>query len=405
MKKSILFLLIGAGMMFGQVRLGIDNFIDRYYQDYKGKKIGLITNSTGLTSAKESTIDALAGLKDPKLVKLYGPEHGIRGDVYAGDHVDNTIDKKTNLPVYSLYGKSRKPNKDMLEGIDVLFYDIQDIGSRAYTYIYTMAYAMQAAAENNIEFVVLDRPIALYGNLVDGNVLDTAFSSFVGMYPIPFVYGMTPGELASFFNDEFAIHADLKVIPMDGYNHNMLFEDTGIDWILPSPHIPYPISAYYCAATGCIGELHTISVGIGYTIPFGLVGTDWIDGNRLAVELNRRNLPGVFFRPMTFMPFYHEFKDVPCSGVQIHITDKKKFMPFEINLHILHALNKLYPDHDFLGKDAEESRIKMFNKVMGTDKFREMILKNKPIEEIIQFYQDDLNLFKMKRKEYLLYPN
>ncbi len=408
MKRRQTLLLI-ATVAFSQnvdaqpkVQPGIDVFVEHAHRNYVGNKVGLITNATGVTSTLTSTVDALHQLDSPELVKLFGPEHGIRGDAYAGGKVQDATDARTGLPVYSLYGKNRKPTPEMLEGIDVLIYDIQDIDNRTYTYIYTMAYAMQAAAENNIEFVVLDRPIAMYGNLVDGNVLDPDFSSFIGLYPIPYVYGMTPGELAQLFNEEFEINARLTVIKMTGYNHEMEFEDTGLVWVPTSPHIPRSETAYFCAATGCMGELSTVCVGVGYTLPFELVGEEWIDGHALAKELNARNLPGVHFKSTFFKPFYSAFKGKNCSGAQLLITGTKQFLPFATQIHILTAIQKLFPESGFLGNKAG-SRIASFNRAAGTDEIRKAILDGKTAEEIIAGYQADLNRFKQTRKKYLLY--
>jgi uncharacterized protein YbbC (DUF1343 family) len=381
------------------VKLGVDVFIEKAYKEYRGKNLALITNATGVTSNLKSTIDVLLELKDPALIKLFGPEHGIRGDAYGGDKVDDTIDKKTGLPVYSMYGKHRKPTKEMLANVDVLIYDIQDIDNRTYTYINTMAYAMQAAAENNIEFLVFDRPIAMYGNLVDGNILDINFSSFIGLYPIPYVYGMTPGELAKLINKEFDINASLSVIKMEGYNHEMEFGDTGLIWVPTSPHIPRYETAYFCAATGAIGELHSVCVGIGYTLPFELIGEEWIDNNLFADDLNSRNLPGVFFKPTTFKPFYSVFKNKICYGVQLLITDSKKFQPFFTQIHILESIQKLFPENEFLQKGRTSS----FDRAAGTDRIRLALMDGLSAEEIIASYVSDLNQFKLLRKKYLLY--
>ena len=386
-----------------RVRPGIDVFISKTYKDYKGSRLGLITNQTGVTSDLESSADAIFRLKDPKLIKLFGPEHGIRGDVEGGNKIGNEKDKQTGLPVYSLYGSTRKPTVEMLAEVDVLLYDIQDVGNRTYTYISTMAYAMQACARNSIRFVVLDRPIPLYGRIVDGNVLDPAFSSFIGLYPIPYVYGMTPGELAVLFNEEFDIGADLEVVRMEGYNHNMEFEDTGLYWIPSSPHIPHAETAYYCATTGCMGELHTVCIGVGYTLPFELVGTAWIDGDDLADALNARNLPGVIFRPVHFRPYYHVFAGQHCSGVQILVTDTKRFLPFTTQVHILEAIQLLYPDNRFLDARNQTHRIASFNKAAGTDQLRRQLLAGMSAEQIIDGYRSDLSTFKKIRSKYLLY--
>lgn len=283
-----------------KVKPGIDVLLEKKVDVLKNKNVGLITNPTGINSKLESTIDLLHNHPDINLKAIFGPEHGARGNVNAGDKVEDLVDEKTGIPIFSLYGKNRRPNQEMLKDIDVLVYDIQDIGSRSYTYIYTMSFAMEAAKENNIPFVVLDRPNPLGGNIVDGPILEKQYKSFVGYYPIAYTYGMTCGELAMFFNKEYDINCDLEVVKMEGWKRNMTFEDTGLQWVPTSPHIPHSISALYYPLTGIIGELHTIDIGIGYTKPFELIGQEWMDGTELAKELNSRNLEGVHFRPMYY---------------------------------------------------------------------------------------------------------
>ena len=342
---------------------GIDVLIAEKLDMLKGKRVGLITNATGVTRDLQSTIDVLYGQKSVKLVALFGPEHGVRGDVPAGGQVQSYTDERTGLIVHSLYGKTRRPTPDMLKDLDVLIYDIQDIGSRAYTYIYTMAYAMEAAREHGLKFIVLDRPNPLGGNRVEGNVLDPEFSSFVGLYPIPLVYGMTVGELAQYFNKEFDIKCDLTVIPMRGWKRDMLFGDTGLVWIPTSPHVPHAITVHFIAATGYMGELDTISEGVGYTSPFQLVGAPWIDGEVLAKELNSRKLAGIYFRPTHYRPYYAKFAGEQVHGVEIHLLDKRTCSPSHAQIHILTAIQKLYPEHNIF----DTQRTGMFDKVFGTD--------------------------------------
>lgn len=409
MKKIILilFVLISLSIYSNEkkekVKLGIDIFLEEAYKEYKGKKIGLITNQTGFTSKLTVNIDEMATNKDINLIKLFCPEHGIRGVSRASEKIDDERDAKTDLPILSLYGKYRKPSPEMVEDIDVLIYDIQDIGVRTYTYIYTMAYAMQTAAENNKEFVVLDRPIPMYGNLVEGNILESEFSSFIGLYPIPYIYGMTSGETAMYFNKEFNINANLKVVKMENYNHEMDYVDTGLHWVPTSPHIPTEDTAYYYASTGSIGELGTISNGVGYTMPFKLIGQEWIDGEKLTEELNALKLPGVYFRPVSFKPFYTSLKDKICSGVHIMITDNKKYKPFLTQLYILEKLYSQGSESGFLDKNVRKDRIDMFDKSMGTDKIRKSILAGQSVESIVKSYQKELDEYMERRKKYLLY--
>jgi len=378
---------------------GIDVLLEKRLDLVANKRVGLITNPTGVTASLKSTIDALDELPDVNLAVLFGPEHGVRGDVPGGKPVPKYRDPKTGIMVYSLYGNTRRPTPAMLKNIEVLLYDIQDIGIRPYTYIYTMAYAMEAAKEANIPFIVLDRPNPLGGIHVAGNVLDPKFRSFVGLYPIPYIYGMTVGEIARLFNQEFKIDCDLTVVPMEGWRRDMTFDQTGLCWIPTSPHVPHAETAYFVAAVGGIGELMTVSTGVGYSTPFELIGAPWMDGERLASELNARGLPGVFFRPIYFRPYYFLFADQQCSGVQIHLLDKNKFQPIAAQIHILTAIQKLYPDQ----KIFNTSRTTMFDRAFGTDQVRKAILRGEAAGEIIASWHDKLEQFKKIRQKYLIY--
>lgn len=385
------------------IKLGIDVLLENRLELIKGKKIGLITNQTGFTSNLKSTIDVLNELPDVELVALFGPEHGIRGDIQAGQTVPQYRDKKTGVMVYSIYGATRHPTPEMLKHVDVLLYDIQNFGLRAYTYISSMAYAMEAARDANIKFIVLDRPNPLGGNRVEGNVLDQEFKSFIGIYQIPYAYGMTAGELAQLFNDHFRINCDLTVVPMEGWNRSMIYEDTGLLWIPISPHIPHANTVFHVATIGGIGELGTISEGVGTPAPFELIGAPWIDGDLLANELNAKKLPGVYFRPAYFNPYYHphspQFVGKQCSGIQIHILDKNTFQPVITQIHILTSLQKLYPEQ----KIFDTKRINMFDKAFGTDEIRKAVLRGDSAEQIIASWQDQLEEFKKIRAKYLIY--
>lgn len=406
--KKLVFLLFCVTFLLGmdypkpKVKLGIDVFAKKYYKTFQGKKIGLITNQTGVNSRLEPTINILYKLYGKNLLRLFAPEHGIQGNVWKSNKLMNMeVDKETGFKIYNLYGKTKKPTKKMLKGIDVLIYDIQDIGNRTYTYISTMALAMQSAAENNVKFVILDRPIPVYGNLIDGNILEPEFSSFIGMYSIPYIYGMTVGELALYINKEFGINADLEVIKMEGYRHNMDYKDTGLLWVPTSPHIAESSTAYDYALTGCIGELETVFEGIGYVLPFKVIGAEWMDHEVLAKFLNSKKLDHVYFEPFKCKPFYGKFKNKLCKGVKIVITNRKKIKPFEIQLHIIETIHRLYPNSKFLAK--KNDKIDMFEKATGTDKIRKDILNGRKAEDIIRDYQKDLKEFKRKRKKYLLY--
>ncbi|HBI73959.1 MAG TPA: DUF1343 domain-containing protein, partial [Lachnospiraceae bacterium] len=275
------------------MKLGIDQ-MDQWLPVLEGKKVGLITNPTGVNRNLISTIDVLK--EKVNLVRLYSPEHGVRGDIQAGEVVENYIDESTSLPVITLYGKNKKPTKEMLDEIDILAMDIQDVGSRLYTYLSTMSYCMQGCAECGKTFVLFDRPNPIGGEMVEGNIIKEGFTSFVGLHPIPYRYGLTIGELAGFFNKEFNIQCDLKVIPMEGWIRNMYYEDTKLAWILPSPNMPTVETAVVYNGT-CIFEGTNLSEGRGTTKPFEFVGAPWLNAGKLADKLNELNLEGVLFRP------------------------------------------------------------------------------------------------------------
>ncbi|MCB0306934.1 MAG: DUF1343 domain-containing protein, partial [Calditrichaeota bacterium] len=250
------------------VVLGVENFLRNHLNLVKGKKVGLITNPSGVDRYLNSTADEFFKHPDIDLTALFGPEHGIRGAIYAGEKISDEVDPHTKLPVFSLYGKHRKPTAEMLQNLDVLVVDIQDIGIRAYTFIYTMAKVMEAAAEFDKEVIVLDRPNPLGGIAIEGNLVQEGFFSFVGMYPIPYRHGMTIGELAKLFNREFKINCDLTVIPMLNWERNMFWDDTRLPWVPTSPHVPHWETTLFMSATGLFGELRTLSEGVGYTSPF-----------------------------------------------------------------------------------------------------------------------------------------
>lgn len=387
-----------------KVKTGIEVLCDRNFDVLQGKRVGLITNPTGVDSHLKSTVDILMEAPHVNLVALYGPEHGVRGDAHAGDKVDMDKDKQTGLPVYSLYGKTRKPTPDMLKDLDVLVYDIQDIGCRSYTYISTMGLAMQAAAEQGIEFVVLDRPNPLGGLKVEGNLVEDPFISFVSQFKIPYLYGLTCGELAKMLNEENIVgkKCKLTVIPMKGWRRSMTFKETGLPWVLTSPHIPYAESACFYATSGILGELEVLSVGVGYTLPFQLFAKDSIDAQLLARNLNQLRLPGVLFRPISLKPFYGAGQGLFYSGVQTFITDYKKVRLSEIQFYVMQEIAALYPELKFFG-ESTASRFNMFDKVNGSDQIRLKFSIGMKAVDILPYWRKDEEAFKEKSKPYYLY--
>lgn len=387
-----------------KIKLGIDVLKENNFDILKGKRVGLITNPTGVDCTLKSTIDILFESENVNLVALFSPEHGVRGNIYAGDKVNSTTDTKTGLPIYSIYGNNRKPTKDMLKNIDVLVYDIQDIGCRSYTFISTMGLSMQAAAESDIEFIVLDRPNPLGGEKIEGNFVTDNFISFVSQFKIPYIYGQTPGELALMLNNEnmLGIKCKLTVIAMKGWHRNMTWEDTDLQWIPASPHIPNAETAIYYPTTGILGELGYLNIGVGYPLPFQIVGAPWINGDSLAIELNNRKLNGVVFRPIYYKPFYSTYKGELCEGIQIYITDYFKCRLTEIQFIIMEVLNQMYPDKaTFI--NADKKRFDMFDKVCGTDYIRKQFSKNHKWSDIKDYFEKDEQLYLNISKKYYLY--
>lgn len=397
-------LFITVSVFAGQVKTGIEVLRTQNFKILEGKRVGLITNPTGVDSNMKPTIDILFEAPNVKLVALFGPEHGVRGDAYAGDKVDNVTDPKTGLPVFSLYGKTRKATPEMLKNIDVLVYDIQDNGCRSYTYISTMGLAMEAAAENNIEFVVLDRPNPLGGLKIEGNLTEDPFISFVSQFKIPYLYGQTCGELALMLNNEkmLAKQCKLTVVRMKGWHRKMTWEDTGLEWVIASPHIPYKQSSYYYPVTGILGELGYISVGVGYTLPFQIVGAPWINADSLALAMNQLQLNGIAFRPIHFKPFYSALKDEYCHGIQIHILNYKKANLSDVQFYIMQELNKLHPDKAVF-KNANNDRFNMFDKVSGSDQIRLKFSVNHLYNDIKEYWNKDVESYRKLSGKYYLY--
>lgn len=382
-------------------QLGVEILLDEQKELIEGKRVGLITNPTGVDQELNSIVDVLHNDPDVDLTKLYGPEHGVRGSAQAGEYVDYYIDETTGLPVYSLYGETRKPTSEMLENIDVLVFDIQDVGTRFYTYIYTMAYAMEAAEENGIPFVVLDRPNPLGGARVQGPVLNPEYSSFVGKYPIPLRHGMTVGELSKLFNNEFDIGADLTVVEMNGWKRNMYYEDTPLEFVMPSPNMPTADTAMVYPGAALV-EGTNASEGRGTTKPFELLGAPYVNSTEFAATLNEFNLPGVDFRAASFTPAFSKHRGTLSHGVQIHVTHKQSFNPVKTGLHIVKTLHDMYPE-DFAFRTKNSSGVSFFDLLVGNGWIRESIEEGKSVEYMAEKWKNDLNEFINLREGYLLY--
>lgn len=391
-----------------QVKPGVEVLRDNGFQGLKGKRVGLITNPTGVDNNLKSTIDILHEADGVTLVGLYAPEHGVRGDVHAGDHFDNSVDPATGVTVYSIYGKNRKPTPEMLKDVDVLVYDIQDIGCRSYTFISTMGVAMEACAELGKEFMVLDRPNPLGGNIVEGNLTDPDCVSFVSQFPIPYLYGLTPGELAQYLNNEGllkdGIKVNLTVVPMEGWTRDMDFRQTGMPWVLPSPHIPNPEAAIYYPVSGILGELGYMSIGVGYTEPFKLFCAEWTNAEELARRLNGLNLPGLHFRPIHIKPFYSVGAGENLQGVEVYVTNKDVAPLSLTQFYVMQEMADMNPEKaTFKEGNANPKRFNMFDKVSGSKQIRERFAKNHRVADIIDYWNKDAQAFKQKSSKYYLY--
>lgn len=403
---ALIFTLLATSLLAGRVKTGVEVLALQNFAPIKGKRVGLITNLTGVDRNLQSTVDLFFHSKEIKLVALYGPEHGVRGDYSAGTSVSNFKDPETGLPVFSIYGKTRKPTPEMLRDIDVLVYDIQDIGSRSYTYISSLGLAMEAAAENNIEFVVLDRPNPLGGLKMEGCLTEPAFTSFVSQFPIPYIHGLTVGELAKYLNEEGLlankIKCKLTVIPMKGWKRKMTFEKTGLPWVPSSPHIPHTYSSVFYPISGILGELYVMSIGVGYTLPFQLFAAEWINADSLANKMNELKLPGMQFRPIHFTPYYSVSKDRVVHGIQVYVTDYKKAELSLVQFYVLQECHKLWPNKNVF-ELCDKTRLNMFDKVCGTDKIRLEFSKTFRVESISQLWEKDITAFREKAKRYFLY--
>lgn len=396
-------LLLTVSASGANVKTGIEVLREQGFKLLEGKRVGLTTNPTGVDSQLKSTIDILWQAPNVNLVALYGPEHGVRGDVHAGDHVENDLDKRTGLKMYSLYGKTSKPTKEMMDEIDVMVYDIQDNGCRSYTYISTLGKLMEACIEFNKELVVLDRPNPLGGLKIEGNLVEDGYKSFVSQFKIPYVYGQTPGELALYLNaTDYNNQCNLHVVQMKGWKRDMTWEDTGLEWIVASPHVPQGKSAVFYPITGIFGEFGYVNIGVGYTLPFEIMGAPWISADTLSDALNALELPGIKFRPIYYKPYYSTFKGELCQGVQIHILDYEKARLSEIQFLVVQEMMRLWPERNWF-ELCNQKRFNMFDKVCGSDHIRKEFGKRYQWEDIRDYWYKDVEAYREASSKYYLY--
>jgi len=387
------------------MKLGLDVLFESKLSLLAGSRVGLIVNPASINQRFQHTADLFQHDPQINLTALFGPQHGVRGETQ-----DNMIewqtfrDSKTSLPAYSLYGETRKPTAEMLADVDVLVFDIQDVGTRVYTFIYTMALAMEAARECGKRFIVLDRPNPIGGVQIEGNILEPAFQSFVGMFPIPMRHGMTIGELALMFNREFGIGCELEIVKMEGWRRAMWHKNTHLPWVMPSPNIPTVDTAVVYPGSVMV-EGANVSEGRGTTRPFEIIGAPYIEPDDLTVELRRVQLPGVVFRPLYFQPTFHKFEGDLCGGLQIHVMDRNVFKPVITGAAIISAIRRLYTDRfDWKQPPYEYVYDKLpFDVINGGSRLREQIEAGVPVSEIEESWRDGLNEFAERRGGYLLY--
>ena len=394
-----------------QVKPGVEVLRDRGFDCLEGKRVGLLTNPSGVDRNLKSTIDILWEAEGVRLVALFAPEHGVRGDVYAGDKVETGRDSRTGLIVHSLYGSTRQPTKDMLKGLDAVVYDIQDVGCRSYTFISSLGLMMRSCAELGIEVIVLDRPNPLGGLKVEGSYVEPGFFSFVSQYKIPYIYGLTVGELANLINEEGLnrgqqgnlepLKCKLTVVPMEGWKRSMLFNETGLPWILPSPNIPYAETAICYPCAGLVGEMYNyLNIGIGYTLPFATFAAEWIDADKLLEKLESYKLRGVAFRTIHYKPTSGSSNGKLIHGVQYFMTDYEAAEITLIQFYVMQAVYELYKKNPFT---VSESRIPMFNKVSGSDFVSTTFRKTFRVSDIMGYWRKDEQDFKDLSKNYYLY--
>jgi len=410
-KKALLLLWIcvmvsaTCGKREVEVKTGLDMLLESNLHLIQGKRVGIITNQTGITSSGEHIVDRLSSIPDVTVKAIFAPEHGFRGDRADAVRIDSYIDDRTGIRVWSLYGRNLKPTEEMLEEIDILMYDIQDVGARFYTFISTMGLAMEAAAEYGKKFIILDRPNPITGAILEGPIIEEQYFSFVGKYPIPVRYGMTPAELAKMIKGEGWMEGmeklNLMVIPMKGWRRDMWYDETGLPWVKPSPNIPSIITAALYPGT-CMFEALNVSEGRGTMHPFEHFGAPFIDNQKLADIMNDYALPGIYFKPATYTPVNipgasgrPKYLDETVHGLNLIITDREQLRPLSVMVYLFSALKQYYP---------EEIELRTYlERLIGIESFRADINNIRQPEAILKEWEKDIEEFKKLRKKYLMY--
>jgi uncharacterized protein YbbC (DUF1343 family) len=388
-------------------RARVETGLERLLRDprrLRGQRLGLVANPTAVTSGLEHAAVALARSRGVRLVRLFGPEHGVWADAQDLVEVEDSRDPATGLPVSSLYGRTRVPTPAMLDGLDTVVFDVQDVGARYYTFIYTMLHVLEACARDGRRVVVLDRPNPLGGAVVDGNVLDPEYRSFVGWHPLAVRHGMTVGELARMFREECHLEVDLEVVPMRGWRRPMHFEDTGLPWVMTSPNMPTLDTAFVYPGA-CLIEGTNLSEGRGTTRPFELVGAPWLDPWRLVKDLTRERIPGARFRPLFFTPTFQKHAGKVCGGVQVHVTDRKRFPAFLAYLLVIHHARRQNPKA-FAWRDPPyeyEYLKRPIDILCGTDRVRRVLDEGRSPRALAAGWRREAAAFRRRRARYLLY--
>lgn len=387
-----------------RVRTGLETLLVNHPRLLKGNRVGLIAHQASVDSTHRHAIDLVSALRGVRLAALFAPEHGLWGVAQDHARIPNARDPRTGCRIWSLYGRQRAPTPEMLRSLDLLVLDLQDVGARYYTFIWTMALTLATCARAGIPLMVLDRPNPLGGVKVEGNVLDPRFVSFVGLYAIPVRHGLTIGELANLFNRQYRLGCRLQVIPMNGWRRAMAWEDTGLPWIAPSPNMPAPDTARVYPGA-CLLEGTNLSEGRGTTRPFEYLGAPFMDPHRWAGALNRLDLPGVYFRPCYFQPTFHKYQGRICGGIQWHVLDSARFKPYLTGLAVVATARRLAPGRFAWRRPPYEFERKKlpFDLLCGTDTIRRAIEAGRSLRQIEASWQGDLARFKRLRQRFFLY--
>lgn len=389
------------------VATGLDRLLDEtgVNRNLKGKRVGLVCNPASVDSRIRHAVDRFSHSADCTLAAIFGPQHGFRSDLQDNMiESPHTEDRSRRVPIYSLYSETREPTREMLEGVNTLVVDLQDVGTRIYTFVYTMANCLRAAARHGLHVIVCDRPNPIGGVAMEGALLQPEYTSFVGQFPIPMRHGMTIGELARLFNEEYRIRASLEVIPMRGWTRPQYFNDTGLPWVMPSPNIPTLDSAIVYPGT-VLFEGTIVSEGRGTTRPFEIIGAPWIDGDRFAQAMNARSLAGVYFRPAFFEPTFQKHAQQTCGGCQLHVLDRKAFLPVKTAVAMIEEFRREDPAH-FAWKEPPyeyEYQKTPIDIMWGSDRLRKAIGAGVTADEIAESWTSEVATFEELRKPYLLY--